>query len=82
MGFEYKKDTQKWHKARQQHYNENIGKTFLIRDVRWEPGNQHIGKIGKCVEAYISYSNSDVRYITLDAAPGVAYTLKELKEIE
>lgn len=83
MGYDYSKaqERPKWHKISFQHESENIGKKFLIKDVRWEPGNKYIGKIGKCVDTCIAHNNSDVRYIELSVAPGVMYELKDLKEI-
>lgn len=79
MGFD--KSTSAWDTIQKQHRKDTIGRTYLIRDVRWEPGNEHIGKSGKCINAYISWCNSDVRYVELDCAKGVAYHLNELKEI-
>ena len=74
-------DRRQWEKVSVEHHTQNIGKKFLIKDVRWEPGNKYIGKIGKCCETCISHTNSDVRYIELDIARGVMYELKDLKEI-
>lgn len=77
----FSRNTKEWNKISVQHYEQNIDKLFVVRDCRWEPGNKYVGKTGKCVDAHISYDNSNVRYIELNTCPGVAFTLDDLKEI-
>ena len=83
MGYDWHKANERrnWTKISFQHESENIGKKFLIKDVRWEPGNKYIGKIGRCVNTCIGHNNSNVRFIELDVARGVMYELKDLKEV-
>lgn len=78
---EFRRNTKEWNKISVQHYKQNIDKMFVVRDCRWEPGNKFVGKTGKCIDAYISYDNSSVRFIELDTCPGVVFTLDDLKEI-
>lgn len=77
----FSRNTKEWHRIDVQHYKENINKMFVVLNCDWEPGNEYVGKTGKCIDAYISYANSSVRFIELDTCPGVAFTLDDLKEI-
>lgn len=78
---EFRRNTKEWNRIDVQHYKQNIDKMFVVRDCRWEPGNKFVGKTGKCIDAYISYDNSSVRFIELDTCPGVVFMLDDLKEI-
>ena len=69
-----------WNKVNREH-KRNIGKVFKVKNPDWQPAINYIGKIGKCVDAYISPSSSKVRFIELDTIPNLAFTIEELEEI-
>ena len=69
-----------WNKVNREH-KRNIEKVFKVKNPDWQPEINYIGKIGKCVAAYISPSSSKVRFIELDTIPNLAFTIEELEEI-
>lgn len=69
-----------WNKLNREH-KRNIGKTFKVKSSDWQPAINYIGEIGGCVRAYISPSNSRVKFIELDTIPNLAFTIEELEEI-
>lgn len=69
-----------WNKVNREHMR-NIGKVFKVKNPSWQPAIKYIGKIGKCVAAYLSPSSSKVRFIELDTIPNLAFTIEELEEI-
>lgn len=78
---DFYKDTRLWHKTSSEHAIKNLGKMFKVTNCTWEPGNQYMGKIGKCIDTSISPSNGNVKFIELDTCPNAAFTLDELTEI-
>lgn len=82
MGYNFneRNERKNWYKEEVNHYKENMNKKFKVKNISWEPGNQYIGKTGKCVSAWTSYSNSDVKFIELNIAPGIAFDLKDLEK--
>lgn len=75
----YRNPTQ-WNKINREHKG-NIGKIFKVKCPDWQPATKYIGKIGKCVRAYLSPNSSDVKFIELDTIPDLAFTIGELEEI-
>lgn len=69
-----------WNKINREH-KKNIGKIFKVKCPDWQPAINYIGKIGRCVYAYISPSSSKVKFIELDTIPNLAFTIEELEEV-
>ena len=69
-----------WNKMNREH-KRNIGKVFKVKSPNWKPAIYYIGKIGRCVDAYLSPSSSKVKFIELDTIPSLAFTIEELEEI-
>lgn len=78
--FNMYRNTTQWNKINREH-KRNIGKIFKVKYSDWQPAINYIGKIGKCVKAYLSPSSSDVKFIELDTIPNLAFTIEELEEI-
>ncbi len=74
------RNSTQWNKINKEH-KRNIGKIFKVKTPDWQPAINFIGKIGKCVNAYISPSDAKVKFIELDTIPNLAFTIEELEEI-